>query len=412
MARESDPILEPAESAFTEPVGDRRKRDVNLLELVTLLAVRKATIIKVTLVFTILAVVISLLLPVSYTGRTVILPPQQGQSLAGVMLGQLGMLSGLGKELGLKSSVDLYIAMLKSESVQNGLIQRFNLLDVYHKKKLTDCRKALESNTSLKPLPKEGLIMISVEDSDPKRAADLANGYVDELQELNQRLALTESSQRRLFFEKQLVLAKENLITAEQKLKQTQEKTGLLVLDTQTRSAVEAVARLKGQIAGKEVQLQAMRAFATNKNPDVVLVEQELAGLQAQVDKALRNNNVPQGDVGIPTGKIPESGLAWVRAYRDMKYHETIYEIVAKQYEAAKLDEAKSASLAQVVDPAVTPERKSSPKRTLIVLGALVAGFLLSCIYSVLQEAYRRLIADPVRREQVNLLKSSLWSRR
>ena len=155
-----------------------------------------------------------------------------------------------------------------------------------------------------------------------------------------------------------------------------------------------------------------MRSFATERNPSVDLIEQELVGLWAQVDKALRNNKIPQGDVGIPTSKIPEWRLAWVRAFRNMKYHETIYEIVAKQYEAAKLDEAKSASLAQVIDPALVPERKSAPKRWLIVLLAFVAGFFLSSVYIVLQEAYKVLVADPVRREQVTLLKSSLWSRR
>jgi len=400
--------MEPAEPLFTEANGRRPKADVDLLELLTVLALRKAAIIKFTLGITLLALIVSLLLPVSYMGKTLILPPQQSQSLAGAMLGQLGALAGLGKELGVKSSVDLYLAMLSSESVENGLIQKFDLLTVYRTKKLIDCRKVLEAHTILKSLPKEGLISISVTDRDPKRAADLANGYVEELEGLSQRMALTESSQRRLFFEKQLQQAKENLITAEQTLRQTQEKTGLLVLDSQARSVIDTVAHLKAQIAAKEVQLHAMRTFATAENPDLVLGEQQLAGLHAQLEKTLKNNNVIQGDVEIPTSKLPASGLAYVRAYRDMKYNETIYEIVAKQYEAARLDESKSAPLAQVVDAAAIPERKSFPKRSWIVLIAFAASFLLSCAYVIVQTAYRRFIADLRHQEQINVLKSHL----
>ena len=408
MAHEGDHVMEPAEPLFTEANGRRPKADVDLLELLTVLALRKAAIIKFTLGITLLALIVSLLLPVSYMGKTLILPPQQSQSLAGAMLGQLGALAGLGKELGVKSSVDLYLAMLSSESVENGLIQKFDLLTVYRTKKLIDCRKVLEAHTILKSLPKEGLISISVTDRDPKRAADLANGYVEELEGLSQRMALTESSQRRLFFEKQLQQAKENLITAEQTLRQTQEKTGLLVLDSQARSVIDTVAHLKAQIAAKEVQLHAMRTFATAENPDLVLGEQQLAGLHAQLEKTLKNNNVIQGDVEIPTSKLPASGLAYVRAYRDMKYNETIYEIVAKQYEAARLDESKSAPLAQVVDAAAIPERKSFPKRSWIVLIAFAASFLLSCAYVIVQTAYRRFIADLRHQEQINVLKSHL----
>ncbi|MGA2964100.1 MAG: GNVR domain-containing protein [Candidatus Korobacteraceae bacterium] len=408
MAHEGDHVMEPAEPLFTEANGRRPKADVDLIELLTVLALRKAAIIKFTLGITLLALIVSLLLPVSYMGKTLILPPQQSQSLAGAMLGQLGALAGLGKELGVKSSVDLYLAMLSSESVENGLIQKFDLLTVYRTKKLIDCRKVLEAHTVLKSLPKEGLISISVTDRDPKRAADLANGYVEELEGLSQRMALTESSQRRLFFEKQLQQAKENLITAEQTLRQTQEKTGLLVLDSQARSVIDTVAHLKAQIAAKEVQLHAMRTFATAENPDLVLGEQQLAGLHAQLEKTLKNNNVIQGDVEIPTSKLPASGLAYVRAYRDMKYNETIYEIVAKQYEAARLDESKSAPLAQVVDAAAIPERKSFPKRSWIVLIAFAASFLLSCAYVIVQTAYRRFIADLRHQEQINVLKSHL----
>jgi uncharacterized protein involved in exopolysaccharide biosynthesis len=387
------------------------KRDEGALELITSLVQRKNTIAKFTIVGTLLAAVISLLLPVRYSSTTVILPPQQGQSLASLMVGQLGALAGLGKEIGLKSGVDLYAAMLASESVETGVVRQFKLMDVYHKKYMTDARNMLRARTTLKPSLKQGTISLSVQDPDPKRAADLANGYVEQLHVLNQRLAIDESSQRRVFFENQLRMAKDNLTAAEQKMKETQQKTGMLQLDVQARAIIQSVGTLKGQIAGKEVQLQAMRSFATGKNPDYIVAEQQLEGLQEQLAKLLRNQNVSEGDIGIPTSKVPESGLAFLRAYRDLRYQEAMYEVIAKQYEAAKLDEAKSVAFAQVIDPATIPERKYSPHRTMIVICGFLVSFLLGCAFIKAQEACRRFLAEPLNRERVDLLKLHLLGR-
>jgi uncharacterized protein involved in exopolysaccharide biosynthesis len=413
MSRESDSILDPAEQLGTEYAKVRPKADVNMLELLVTLTRRKSTIIKTTLITTLVVAAISLLLPVRYTARTLIMPPQQSQSLANIMMGQLNMLAGFaGREIAVKNGVDLYAAMLDSESVENGLIQKFQLMSVYRTKTQEDTRKALRKRTTIKPLLKEGLIQVFVDDRDPKRAADMANGYVDELHALNQRLALTENSQRRVFFEDQLLQAKENLIKAEQTMKQTQEKTGLLQLDSQARIIIQSVASLRGGIAAKEVQLQAMRSFATGENPDLVLAEKQLAAMRVQLAKALHSQNVQEGDPELPTSKVPEAGVAYIRAYRDLRYYEAIYEIISKQYEAAKLDEAKSASFAQVVDRAVVPERKSFPHRLLMTIGAFFAGILLGCALVIVQEAYRRFISNPANREQVNLLKSYVIHKR
>ncbi len=412
MVRGSDKIIDPAEPLLGEPASVRSKGDVNLLKLLTTLAGRKKTIARFTIAVTLLTVVISLVLPVRYAGTTVILPPQQGQSLANLMMGQLGALAGLGRELGVKSNIELYAAMLRSESVQYGLVRQFKLMELYHSKTMLDARKELDDRTSLKVQPKQGLIQLSVTDRDPKRAADLANGYVAQLHDLNQRIAFTDNSQRRMFFEDQLRQAKDNLVDAEQKMKQTQEKTGMLQLDAQSRAIIQTVANLKAQIAGKQVQLQAMRSYATGRNPDYVIAEQQLAGLQEQLAKLLHNQNLSEGDIEIPTSKVPEAGLAYLHAYRNLRYYEAIYEVIAKQYEAAKLDEAKSVSFAQVIDPATVPEKKSFPKRTIIVICAFLAALVLSSTYVILQEAYSRFVADPANRAQMDVLKASLWSRR
>jgi len=410
MAFESDHIIEPPEPVSPDDVRNRRKPDVNMLELCVTLARRKTTVLKITAGLMILTVLLCLVLPARYTAQTVILPPPQTQSFANVMLGQLSMLANLGvKDLGLKNSVDLYSAVLASQSVLDGIVDKFGLMSLYHRKTLEDTRKMLERRTTIKAMAKEGLIEISVTDSDAKRAAAMANAYIDQLQILNQRLALTESSQRRLFLEKQLQQTKENLIAAEQNLKQTQEKTGVLQLDSQSRSIIATVTNLKAQIAGKEVQIQAMKSFATSQNPDLVLAEEELAGLHKQLSDVLREHHTSEGDIEIPTAKVPAAGLAYIRAYRDLKYNETIYEIIAKQYEAAKLDEAKSATLVQVVDPAMVPERRSFPPRlSYAIVGSFLLGMVLGCAFVIVQEAYRRFAANAENRAQLELLRSFL----
>jgi uncharacterized protein involved in exopolysaccharide biosynthesis len=409
MAHERDHIFDPTEPIVSESItGGSSGR---LLELATTLCRRKNTVAKFTILGTLIAVIVSLLLPVRYTGTTVILPPQQGQSLANMVMGQLGALDGLGKDLGMKSPVDLYTAMLKSESVQNGLIEKFNLKALYRKKTMMDTRKELESRTTLSPMRTQGVIKVSVEDSDPRRAADLANEYVEQLHTLNQRMVLGENSQRRIFFEEQLRRTKDDLTMAEQKMKQTQERTGLLQLDAQSRGAIQTVATLKAQIAGKEVQLHAMSSFATGQNPELVIAEQQLVALREQLAKVLRNRNASGDDLEIPTSKVPEAGLAYLRAYRDLRYQEAMYEIMARQYEAARLDEAKSVNFSQVLDPATVPERKSSPKRSLIVLCAFLASFGLGCLFVLQHESYQRFVADPVNRARVDVLKQYFRSR-
>jgi uncharacterized protein involved in exopolysaccharide biosynthesis len=406
MAHESDHMVESAEQIVSESVPRRSKEDLDFIELATTLARRKNTIAKFTIVGTLLAVVISLMLQVKYTGTTVILPPQQSQSFSSMVLGQVGMLAGLGRELGLKSTIDLYIAMLRSESVQNGLIQQFNLRDAYHQKTMFATREELTARTTLVPIKAQGVIRLSVEDSDPKRAADLANGYIEQLHALNQRIAIGESSERRMFFENQLQRAKEGLTAAEQTMKQTQEKTGMLQLDAQSRAMIQTVATLRAQIVGKEVQLQGMRSFATGQNPDYVIAQQQLAGLREQLAKLLRSQNISEGDLEIPTSKLPETGLAYLRAYRNVRYQEAIYEIIARQYEAARLDEAKSAAFPQVIDPAMVPERKSSPKRARIVIFVFLLSFLSGCAFVLAQQAYGRFVADPFNRERIDTLKA------
>jgi hypothetical protein len=347
------------------------------------------------------------LLPNRYTATTKILPPQQSQSLAASMIGQLGALGPMAamaqKDLGLKNPNDLYVGMLHSRTAEDGLIVRFDLRHVYRDKRMSDARKDLE-NASTIVLGKDGFISISVEDKDPKRAPQIANAYVEQLRLLTQNLAVTEAGQRRLFFERQLEAAKNHLADAEQALKETEQKTGLIQLDGQAKALIEAVVKLRALIAAKEVELHAMRLFSTEQNPDMRLGEEQLSGMRAQLalmEKergGLGGNTADDVEVSagnVPVGNVPESGLQYIRKLRDVKYAETIYELLAKQYEAARLDEAKTAAVIQVVDPALDPDRKSWPPRSLIVVLATLLGFSGSSIYALLTEAMHRIRREP-----------------
>jgi uncharacterized protein involved in exopolysaccharide biosynthesis len=373
----------------------REEDEISLLDLLIVVAKHKIMILGVTLGAAAVSLVVSLLLPNVYTGAAKVLPPQQNQSAATMLLGQLGGLAGLaGSSVGLKNPSDLYVGMLKSRTVADNVIARFDLQELYGMQTMVETRKMIADNTYI-AAGKDGLITVEFEDKDPTRAAAVANAYVEELDKLSQSLAVTEAAQRRLFFERQLKQAKEDLSNAEQALKVTQEKTGLIKLDDQGRAIIEAVAALRGQIAAKEVELSAMRTFTTENNPDYVRVGQQLAGLRAELTKLERSHLAGGGDILLPSGKIPEAGLEYVRRLRDVKYNETIFEVLARQFEAAKIDEAKEATIVQVVDKAVVPDRKSKPKRLVIViLATLIAGFV-ALLWAFVREARDRAALDP-----------------
>lgn len=355
--------------------------EVDLLELLIVLAERKWLIAKVTAGITVLATAIVFLIPNHYTATATIMPPQQTQSTSAMLLSQLagsglGSLASLaGKDIGLKNPNDLYVGMLTSRTVQDAIIAKFNFQQVYREKRLSDARKELQKATDI-VTGKDGLIDITFEDKDPRRAADVANTYVEELRKLTQHLAVTEASQRRLFFEQQVTQAKDDLATAEVALKETQQQTGMIQLDSQAKAILEAVGRLRAQIAAKEVELQAMHSFATDQNPQIVLAEQQLAALRLQLGKLEKQPPSDANDPFVATAKVPAVALEYVRRLREVKYREAVFELLAKQFEAAKLDEAKQAAVIQVVDVAIQPDKKSWPKRGLIVLITAILGIL------------------------------------
>lgn len=286
--------------------------EMTLLDILIVLGKYKGMIISVTCVAALMAIGYSLSLPNIYTGTARILPPQQSQSSAGALLNQLGGLAGMaGGSLGLKNPNDLYVAMLKSRTVMESVAKRFDLQKIYEQATMTDTLKTLEGNVAISP-GKDGIITVDVADKDPQLAANLANAFIDELNKLMQANALTDASQKRVFFEQQLRQAKDRLTDAE------------LVLD-----------------------------------------------------------------------KTPNTSLEYLDAVRNLKYQEVVWEILAKQFEMSKMDEAKDFPLIQVLDKAIPPERKSKPKRSLIVLLVTSVVFFLAVIWVILKELLSRSVGDP-----------------
>jgi uncharacterized protein involved in exopolysaccharide biosynthesis len=261
-------------------------------------------------------------------------------------------------------------------------------MSVYKQKLREYTRKQLETATEIKA-GKEGVISVAVEDRNPQRAADLANGYVEELEKLTKTLNVTEAGKRRLFFEREVRMANDSLADAEVALKQTQEKTGLIMLDSQSRAMIESVTSLRASIAAQEVKVQAMRSFATTENPDLVVAEQELATMRAQLDRLERGRG-KRSVADVPIENVPTAGLEYIRKLREVKYHEALFALLAKQYEAAKIDEARDALIVQQMDKAAPPERKSWPPRTALVMASTLLALLVAIAAVFFMEAIER----------------------
>ena len=245
------------------------------------------------------------------------------------------------------------------------MVARFHLQTEYHKRYVSSARKRWERMTEIDNGLKDGLIHLSVTDRDPRRAAELATGWVEEYRRLTASLAVTEASQRRLFFERELNGARDELARAEDNMKDTQQRTGVLDLDGQARAMIASAAMLRAQAAAKEVEIRAMREFATGENPDLERAQQELTGMESQLAAMDVNSDHATGDLIAPKGKITQAGLDYARALREVKYREAMYELLTRQYEVARVDEARQGSLVQVVDPAIVPDRPSSSLQAL-----------------------------------------------
>jgi uncharacterized protein involved in exopolysaccharide biosynthesis len=370
----ADKILEPRVHAAVPDLSRSAMVDdgygessVELRELLSPLARRWRPWLLATVAAGALGGAGSFLITPQFTSTTTFLPPQQQQGGAASALASLGALAALaGAGNSMKSPADQFVSLMQSVTATDRIIDRFHLLKVYDDKYRHQARKDLGRHTTMTLGKKDGLISVAVEDEDPQRAAAIANQYVEELRTLTSTLAVSEAQQRRVFFEKQMLDTKAKMVAAQVVLQKSGISAGALKADP--RTAAEQYARLRAQETAADIKLQTLRSSLADSAPEVQRQETLLDALRSQISQ-------------IELASTPQDADAdYIGKYRDFKYQETLFELLAKQYELARVDEAREGALIQVVDPALPAESKSSPKRTLMAigsafLGALIAGF-------------------------------------
>jgi uncharacterized protein involved in exopolysaccharide biosynthesis len=385
----------------TEPAEGR---SLDLLDILLIFARRKWMILGCVALFALVAIIVTALQPRLYRSTATILPPQQEQG-ASSLLNQLGAFAALagGGGYSTKSQGDLYVAILQTNIVAQDMVDRYHLTDVYNVHD-RDGAVGMLRHRSKFVYGKDGLIQVGVEDKDPKRAAMLAAGYADELFHQNNRLAIGSASQRRLFFQQQLVEEKDRLEDAEVALKQTQQSTGVLQLSGQASNILRAEAELQANITSHEVELAALLSSSTEQNPEVVKVRSELAGLHTQFSELQKGAG---GDT-LSQARFPAVGLEYVRKEREVKYHETLFELLARQLEAARIDEAKATPTVQLVDPPQVPKLRSWPRPKLFLLIGMAFGLVVGCCLAVVLWLYQYVDTDPRFSPRFAVLKHAL----
>lgn len=384
--------------------SNEAESDISPLDILTALGEEKLTWLAVTFLAGLIGVAVSLLTPPSYTARSVILSTQQSGSGSSALAG-LGALSGMaglsGIGAGIKSSEEMYIALMQSQSVQDSLIEKLALKKRFGSRTIEEARLALSSRITLAAERKSGLISVSAEDADPQFAAQLANALVAELNILLSRLAVTEAQKRRLFYEQQIDKAQQSLAAVEARFRQAQEKSGLQITSLIAEAGIRASAEIRSQIASREIQLQALSRFATPQNPDMQRLSSELSALRSQLGK------YEQGS-GQSKSATPLQQEA-MQAYRDLKVQEAKLDGFVRLLESAKMDEAKEGPTVQVVDVALPPEQRSKPERRKMVMAYLVTGTLIGLALALLKAFLRRTSQSVGAKEHLSALKRS-WS--
>ena len=355
--------------------------EISLLDLALVLAEHWKLLIFGPLLAGLAALGIAFVVPPTFTATAVILPPLQQQSAAAAALQSLGALAGVaGAAAGIKNPADQYVALMESTRVRDRIIDAFGLMEVYQADFREDARKALANNVHIAAGKQDGLIRIEVDDRDPQRAAAIANRYVEELRLLLNELAVTEAQQRRRFFEEKLAEARDRLTRAQTALQASGINEGML--RAEPRAAAEQYASLRAQVTAAEVRLQAMRVYLTEQAPEVQRALAELAALRQQLARVEAvNAKAATGD--------------YIGLYRDFKYAETLFDLFARQYELARVDESREGLLVQVVDSAQPPERKSKPKRALVAVLTTLATGLVLMLAVLIRSAWRNAARDP-----------------
>lgn len=377
-----------------EPLPSAQDEGIDLLKLLAVfLSEWKTGLISAAVVFCICAVFLFFWKPVYEA--TASLLPHEGAMQASSLLAMFST----------KSPEDSYLGLLESRSVADQVIDQTHLMQAYHTGSRAAARGRLSAASKF-TIGKDTLVKIRVRDGNAQEAASIANAYIDSLQSRQQEMAAAQAKIRRVVFEKQMDEEKDALAAAEIDLKNEQQKSGLVQITSQTELGLSALANIRAQITSLRVQLAALSASYTNDSPQVKRLNSQIAGLQAQ-ERKLASGAAGVVGAALPTGKMPEANLEYLRKLREVKYHEALLTALANQYESAHLAETNSVTEFQIVDRADVPEHKSWPPRSLFLALAAVFAVMCGCVAIVLKLFVRRLYADPVQREYLRQIRDS-----
>ena len=356
---------------------------------------------------------VAFLIPSRYESTVQLMPPDSQSSSGLAMLAALTAKTGgglgavAGDLLGVKSSGALFVGILRSRTVEDRLVDRFELKKIYSVKLNEDARKRLSENSSAAEDRKTGIVTITVADRDPRRAAAIAQAHVEELNQLSSELSTSAAHRERVFLEERLAAVKHDLDDASQKFSQFASKNVAIDIKEQGRAMVEAAAALQGQMIAAESELKGLEQIYTPSNVRVRAVQARISELQHQLQKlggessARGTSAATSPDSLYPSiRELPLLGVTWADLYRRTKIQETVFEILTQQYELAKVQEAKETPSVKVLDAAVVPERKSFPPRLLITL---LGGFLVFCAAAMLI-FFRQRWNEPDARDPAKLL--------
>jgi uncharacterized protein involved in exopolysaccharide biosynthesis len=355
----------------------------------------------------VISVAIALLLPSYYTATTQLMPPgeQSPMSLLSAVTGGGNSPSSaaeLGASLvGIRSSSAVFLGVLRSATVEDRIINRFQLKPVYRARTMADARRALENKTSVSEDRRSGIIAVSVTDTDPKRASAMAKAYVEELDRAMVELNTSAAHRERVFLEERLQRVKTELESAEADFSQFASKNAAFNIPEQGKAMMEGIGRLQGQLIAAESELKGLQAIYTDQNVRVRTVQSRIAELRHQLDKI---GGVPSENAESPTKspgasvypslrQLPMLGVTYADMYRRTKVQEVLFEILTKQYELAKVAEAKELPSVRVLDPAEVPERKAGPVRSNIVLLGISLAFVFGCCWILARDWWTAL--DP-----------------
>lgn len=366
--------------------AENNGQTISIIDYLQVIVKYRKMIVGITAVAFILALAYCLTAKKIYSSTTKILAPQQNQGVMSMMLGQMGggMANLAGDLFQSGKPVDLYAGILKTEALGDKIIDRFRLMEVYEQKTRLEMYRVLIAKVKIEVGKKDGLISITVEDKDPKRAADMANAYVEELEKLTLGLNISGALQNKSFLEDRLSTAKADLARAEDALKSFQSRNKAISVTEQARATIEGVAQLRAQLAAQEVQLATFRRQLTDYSQEVKSSKTSIANLKTQIAKL---EGQEAGASSIPNvGAVPELGQEYARLMRDFKIQEILVELLTKQYEMTKLTEANNVSTVQVVQKARIPDRKIKPKRAIIVITCTMAGFAMALFLAFMRD--------------------------